>query len=324
MDSLNFVLPLALIVLVSYRLHRADTVQADTVQAPTQVPVDRELPKLRRSGSSVMLCRHCGDKPGTLVCTGCKATAYCSGECQSVSWKQGHKELCQGRTTNKAFTPIAPLDPPIIRMSPAKEREARRKKSWGLACQCVFVIDNRYIASKDPDLYFAVQNPPVLELVRENLHLSDKCAPLDFPHAENEILCEFSILTGMGAVRYKAVVPTPPDFLAANQRSCDIGPPYRVSEELCNRTALGLQNSFAEQLFAMPQMWKCANTKCLTTVFLGIDSYYGRKVVIGSKLVFRTRKPALEDMWAPCCYDEGCITTIQTMLANAMTKQTKK
>jgi hypothetical protein len=38
------------------------------------------------------------------------------------------------------------------------------------------------------------------------------------------------------------------------------------------------------------------------------------------KLVFRTRKPALEDIWAPCCYDEECITIVRTMLTKAMIK----
>ncbi|KAJ7474081.1 hypothetical protein FB451DRAFT_1367090 [Mycena latifolia] len=241
-----------------------------------------------------------------------------------MAWKQGHKELCQGRTTNKPFAPIAPLNPPLTRMSPAEERAARRKKPWGLACQCIMTIDSRYLASGDPEIYFAIEDPPALELVTENLHLSDKCAPLDFPHADTEILCEFSILAGGArAVRYKAVVPTPPDFLAANERACDIGPPYKPSEELCNRTAMGLQNSFARQIFALPEMRKCANVRCLATTVLGIESYFPRMVVIGSKLVFRTRKPVLEDIWAPCCFDEGCADTLRTRISNAMMKDRK-
>jgi hypothetical protein len=93
---------------------------------------------------------------------------------------------------------------------------------------------------------------------------------------------EFTILNGLNPVRYKVVVPTPPDFLAANERSCDIGPPYKVSDELCNRTALGLQHSFAKQLFAVPEMWKCINKTCLATVVLGIESHGPRQAVVGS------------------------------------------
>ncbi|KAJ7269605.1 hypothetical protein C8J57DRAFT_1322511, partial [Mycena rebaudengoi] len=265
----------------------------------------------------VMLCRHCVDKEGILVCTGCRRTAYCSRECQLVSWKQGHKQLCRGEV-NKPLKPIAPLNPPFVRMNPAEERAARAKESWGLACQCIAVIDNRYVESEDHDRYLAVPNPPVIELVTENLHLSDKCASLDFPHANDEIRYEFTILNGLNPVRYKVVVPTPPDFLAANERSCDIGPPYKVSDELCNRTALGLQHSFAKQLFA------CAGDTCLATVVLGIESHGPRQAVVGSKLVFRTRKPALEDLWAPVCYDPACVTKVWIMLTNAMMKQVKK
>jgi hypothetical protein len=83
-------------------------------------------------------------------------------------------------------------------------------------------------------------------------------------------------------VRYTAVVPTPPDFLAANERSCDIGPPYRASEELCNRTAGGLQNSFAKQIFALPEMTKCANPKCFFTMLLGDQRFGPRMAVVGS------------------------------------------
>jgi hypothetical protein len=42
------------------------------------------------------------------------------------------------------------------------------------------------------------------------------------------------------------------------------------------------------------------------------------------KLVFRMRKPALEDIWAPCCYDEECITIVRTMLTKAMIKAMEK
>jgi hypothetical protein len=72
---------------------------------------------------------------------------------------------------------------------------------------------------------------------------------------------ELTILTTPKPVRYRASVTALPDFHAANERSCDIGPPYRVSEELSNRTAVGLQHSFAKQVFAMPEMWKCSNNE---------------------------------------------------------------
>ncbi|KAJ7744165.1 hypothetical protein B0H16DRAFT_1560383 [Mycena metata] len=270
-----------------------------------------------------MHCRHCGDKPGTLICSGCRKVSYCSSECQLVSWKHGHKELCHGRNSTKPLTPIPPLNPPPVRMSPAEERAARAKKSWGLASQCMFTLDSRYVKPGQPGVYFALPDPPKLELVTENLHLSDRLAPLDFPHANNEILCEITVAIGTKPLRYRAIVPTPPDFHAANERSCDLGPPYRVSEELCNRTALGLQDSFAKQIFALPEMRQCANRVCQNAL-LGIESTGPRKVVVGSKLVHRTRKVALEDIWTPCCYDETCVATIRTMLTNAMLKDREK
>ncbi|KAJ7139105.1 hypothetical protein C8R44DRAFT_727211 [Mycena epipterygia] len=164
-------------------------------------------------------------------------------------------------------------------MSLEEERVARTKEPWGLASNCMMTLDNRYLQSGAPEIYYAIPNPPALELVTDNFHISDKLAPLDFPHAVNEILYEITILS-RPHVWYRAIVPTPPDFLAANERSCDIGPLYKASEELCNRTALGLQQSFAKQVFAKPETWICVNPRCLSTALLG--SFGPRIAVVGS------------------------------------------
>ncbi|KAJ7152451.1 hypothetical protein C8R46DRAFT_1302834 [Mycena filopes] len=153
---LTFILPLALLVSASLWFHHADQ-----AQTPPQTPPE-ELPELRQKKSAKMHCRHCGENLGTLVCTGCRNVSYCSNECQVVSWKQGHKELCRGRTTTRHLTPIPPLNPPPVRMSPAEERAARKKKSWGLASQCAMTLHSRYVDSYD---YYALPNPPVLWVV---------------------------------------------------------------------------------------------------------------------------------------------------------------
>ncbi|KAJ7159591.1 hypothetical protein C8R46DRAFT_1108659, partial [Mycena filopes] len=265
-----------------------------------------------------IICRHCGENPGSLICTGCRDVSYCSNECQLASWKQGHKELCRGRTNTRHLTPIPPLNPPPARMSPPEERAARTDTPWGLETNCTMALDSRYLDSYD---YYAFPSPPVLEVVAEDFHRSEKIACIDFPHATNEILCEITVITGgPPPTRYRAVVRTPPDFHAANERSCDIGPPYRVSEELCNRTAVGIQQSFAKQIFALPDMRRCTNRACQTALS-GIESTGPRTVVIASrKLVHRNRKTALGDIWAPTCRDETCIATIRTALINSFLK----
>jgi len=266
--------------------------------------------------SAPMLCRHCGEKPGTLICTGCRNSAYCSSECQLVSWQQGHKELCRGKTSNKPLKPIPPLNPPVPRMSLEEERAARK---MNLASKCMMTIDSSYVASDDPEIYYAIPNPPMLELVTE--HISDNTPTIDFPHATTEILYEVTIPNRGSGVHYRAVVPAPPDFHAANERSCDIGAPYRPSEELCNRTALGVQYSFAKQLFAVPEMQRCYHPACIGTLFLGETESDGpRQAVVVSKLVFRTRKAALLEIWAPCCYDDACVSTIRRTLTNSIVK----
>jgi hypothetical protein len=143
-------------------------------------------------------------------------------------------------------------------------------------------------------------------------------------------------------VGYRAVIPAPPDFHAANERPCDIGAPYRPSEELCNRTAFGVQYSFSKQLFAVPEMQRCSNPTCIGTLFLSeMESDGPRQAVVGSyaftfssslkrmklteyctprKLVFRTRRPALLEIWAPCCYDDVCVSTIRRALTNSIVK----
>ncbi|KAJ7608666.1 hypothetical protein FB45DRAFT_945656 [Roridomyces roridus] len=271
---------------------------------------------------STSLCRHCGQKQGTLQCTGCRKVGYCSNDCQLVSWKQGHKELCRGKETNKPLTPISPLDPPFSRMTLAEERLVRQRNPWELASACVMTLDKEYLESGDPEIYFAIPDAPIVELIPEGeLHISDQCAPLDLPHSTNEILCEFTLLNPIGPIRYRIIVPTPPDFLAANERACDLGPPYRASEELCNRTATGLQQSFARQIFAHPGMWACANLQCADYKNGTARQKFGpRKALVGSKLVHRTRKPALEDIWAPCCDSQKCVDTVRDMLMNAMMK----
>ncbi|KAJ7608675.1 hypothetical protein FB45DRAFT_945670 [Roridomyces roridus] len=265
---------------------------------------------------STSLCRHCGQKQGTLQCTGCRKVGYCSNDCQLVSWKQGHKELCRGKETNKPLTPIAPLDTPLFSDDP-------RGRTTGSATQSLGTRFGVYLESGDPEIYFAIPDAPIVELIPEGeLHISDQCAPLDFPHSTlNEILCEFTLLNPIGPIRYRIIVPTPPDFLAANERSCDLGPPYRASEELCNRTATGLQQSFARQIFAHPGMWACGNLACPDYKNGTARQKFGpRKALVGSKLVHRTRKPALEDIWAPCCDSQKCVDTVRDMLMNAMMK----
>ncbi|KAJ7305428.1 hypothetical protein DFH08DRAFT_1089084 [Mycena albidolilacea] len=141
-------------------------------------------------------------------------------------------------------------------------------------------------------------------------------------------------------IGYQAVIPAPPEFHAANERSCDIGVPYRPSEELCNRTALGVQYSFSKQLFAVPEMQRCSNPTCIGTLFLSeMESDGPRQAVVGSytftfssslkrmklteyctprKLVFRTRRPALLEIWAPCCYDDVRVSTIRRAFTNSI------
>ena len=57
--------------------------------------------KNQREGKAAVgkLCSTCQAPEGSTlkhkVCSACKQAFYCSGECQKVDWKQGHKERCK-------------------------------------------------------------------------------------------------------------------------------------------------------------------------------------------------------------------------------------
>ncbi|KAJ7632152.1 hypothetical protein FB45DRAFT_1026342 [Roridomyces roridus] len=208
---------------------------------------------------------------------------------QLASWQQCHKQLCR-KTTNQILKPMPPLDPPVVREC----SEAETLTSQGVA-----VTDFRSFPYSQ--LYYAVSNPPVLE--RES---GEKgfTRPNLFTHSKKEILCEFMFMV-MGGPIYRAVVPTPADFLAANERACDLGPPYQVSAELCTRTVEGLQSSFVKQLLKDPLMRRCAKPGCLS------QSDAPRRVVIGSSFAQRTPRTSLQVMWAPCCYNDRCLETLK-------------
>ncbi|KAJ7761870.1 hypothetical protein DFH07DRAFT_939551, partial [Mycena maculata] len=159
-------------------------------------------------------------------------------------------------------------------------------------------LENGSIQSGDPEIYFAIPNPPALELVQENLHISDKMPAIDFPHASGttEILCEISMVSSRALQGHR----TPPDFLAANERACDISPPYTPSEELCNRTAVGLQHSSSQ--------FGATQGKRATSPQVKVASMGPRVAVAGPKLVFRLVGRPWK-IWAPYCFDEKCILT---------------
>jgi hypothetical protein len=56
----------------------------------------------RVTGDALKICFNCMEQKEKLfACNGCHFMVYCSPECQKVSWKAGHKNVCPGVKKNK-------------------------------------------------------------------------------------------------------------------------------------------------------------------------------------------------------------------------------
>lgn len=53
-------------------------------------------------------CATCGSDTATKYCSACRREFYCSRECQSSGWKQGHKDLCQNERDSDVYVEVNP------------------------------------------------------------------------------------------------------------------------------------------------------------------------------------------------------------------------
>ncbi|XP_062223625.1 ubiquitin C-terminal hydrolase 15-like [Phragmites australis] len=77
-----------------------DTFRAETMACPDVIlpgPSLRSLPYLRPASSLRHEYHECATchAPAKTRCSRCKSVRYCSGKCQIIHWRQGHKETCQ-------------------------------------------------------------------------------------------------------------------------------------------------------------------------------------------------------------------------------------
>ena len=119
---------------------------------------------------AVCCCARCGaglKKP--LVCSQCKAAAYCSKDCQIKDWKAGHKQACKGKMTTE------------------KEGvgDCKRKRSG-----------EGGVSAPEPRLYTACQNGDI-ELVEM---LLGKGATLDMQNSDGWTALFYASQNGHGGV----------------------------------------------------------------------------------------------------------------------------
>ncbi|KAJ0045945.1 hypothetical protein Pint_04924 [Pistacia integerrima] len=65
------------------------------------------IPLVATSKNVLHVCARCS-APSTTRCSRCKSVRYCSGKCQIIHWRQGHKQECQQlEKTSSCSSPLA-------------------------------------------------------------------------------------------------------------------------------------------------------------------------------------------------------------------------
>ncbi|OMO90597.1 Peptidase C19, ubiquitin carboxyl-terminal hydrolase 2 [Corchorus olitorius] len=94
----------------------------DRDQTMPSIPMDPDLPPCT-------VCSH----PAGKTCSGCKSVRYCSMDCQSKHWKDGHKTNCKLLSARKA----TPKPISGVALVPTTSRTSKNiKKPRKLLCQC--------------------------------------------------------------------------------------------------------------------------------------------------------------------------------------------
>lgn len=72
-----------------------EALQAESMaNSSSVVPFGSSFPSSLKSGSIIHICAKCLG-PATTRCSRCKSVRYCSGKCQIIHWRQGHKFECE-------------------------------------------------------------------------------------------------------------------------------------------------------------------------------------------------------------------------------------
>ncbi|KAL7218494.1 hypothetical protein ACSBR2_011704 [Camellia fascicularis] len=105
-----------------------EALRAEAMGAATVIPL------VHASKNGIHECARCSG-PATTRCSQCKAVRYCSGECQIIHWRQGHKHECQQLETNShisspvaAYTSIDTIGVPIMERRSIEKRVSSKSK----------------------------------------------------------------------------------------------------------------------------------------------------------------------------------------------------
>ncbi|THF98469.1 hypothetical protein TEA_005964 [Camellia sinensis var. sinensis] len=105
-----------------------EALRAEAMGAATVIPL------VHASKNGIHECARCSG-PATTRCSRCKAVRYCSGECQIIHWRQGHKHECQQLETNSrisspvaAYTSIDTIGVPIMERRSIEKRVSSKSK----------------------------------------------------------------------------------------------------------------------------------------------------------------------------------------------------
>lgn len=73
--------------------YREEAMASTSVIPPSFIPPS-VIPPAPPPNAAIRVCARC-NAPATTRCSRCKCVRYCSGKCQIIHWRQGHKDECR-------------------------------------------------------------------------------------------------------------------------------------------------------------------------------------------------------------------------------------
>jgi len=134
-------------------------------------------------------CDYCNTRPGEFVCDGCGSTLYCSKECQTADWNDGHRELCnairgvtstaikpiQGRVDMKDFQRYSDVD--LVRTKVNEILESRRAGRTVQDKNTMWVKEGSVVYIMQAALLlYSIDDPKTIEKLRQMFRLALKPA----------------------------------------------------------------------------------------------------------------------------------------------------
>lgn len=88
--------------------YRAEAMASASVIPPSFIPPS-VIPPAPPPNAAIKVCARC-NAPATTRCSRCKSVRYCSGKCQIIHWRQGHKDECRPPADNDLSVKSASSD----------------------------------------------------------------------------------------------------------------------------------------------------------------------------------------------------------------------